>query len=290
MNEHYFHCASKGLEDDVLFCNEEQFIAGMNRVALCYLSVRKSFPISVLAFCLMDNHVHFILYCSEDACKMFARQYRRLTEMWLHFHKERGKGNSWVFGQWIIPNREKLAEKICYVIRNPAVAGMGMHPVLYRWGSGCIMFADSSFHKSVGKIVSEYSINSQRRLFSTRYALPQDWIILPGGMIWPGCYVDSKRAEGIFGNVWNFMFELNKKMEDTVNIEMYGDTVSLPDKDVLGLVTKAAGELFAGESIDLLTAAQRLELCRYLRRTRDLNVKQLGRILHLRASELKGVL
>lgn len=290
MNEHYYHCASKGLEADVLFKSEEQFIAGMNRVAICLLSVRKTFSLYVLAFCLMDNHVHFILYGCAGACDMFVEQYRRLTEMWLHFHSENEKGKSWDFGRWQITNKEKLSEKICYVLRNPTAAGFGMHPAGYRWSSANLMFADHGFATFIGKRLSELSGTSQRKLFSTRDPLPDDWLVLPDGMIWPGCYVEFKRAENVFGNVWTFMYELNKKNEDAVNAEMYGGEVSLPDKDVLGIVARASEDLFGESSVNLLTSRQRLEICSYLRRTQGCNIKQLGRLLHLKASEIRSIM
>lgn len=290
MNEHYFHCASKGLEDDVLFRTLEQFVAGMNRVAVCFASARRSFPVIIIAFCLMDNHVHFILYGTKENCLKFLEQYRRLTEMWLHYHDCSSKGKKWDFGCWLIPNKEKLMEKICYVLRNPTAAGMGIHPCQYRWGSGQLMYSDRGLVETYKTAMSEFSLTKQRRMFNTKELLPAEWSVMPDGLIWPGCYVDFKRAEGAFGNVWGFMYEMNKRNEEAINAEMYGNEISLPDKDVLQMIVREASAVYGESNPDMLTGKQRLELCRILRRSHNLDVKQMCRLLHLKVSEIKQIL
>ena len=38
---HYFHFATEGLKDDMLFCSVAEFIAGVNRIALCLIRLGK---------------------------------------------------------------------------------------------------------------------------------------------------------------------------------------------------------------------------------------------------------
>jgi REP element-mobilizing transposase RayT len=63
----YYHLFSDGFRTDVLFEDVKAFVAGMNIVALCYLKCEAR----ILAFVLMDNHVHFILYGEEQECILF---------------------------------------------------------------------------------------------------------------------------------------------------------------------------------------------------------------------------
>lgn len=53
----YYHVYTKGLEDDVIFQDRQDFIVGMNQVAV---SVFKT-GIIMLAFVLMSNHFHFVV-------------------------------------------------------------------------------------------------------------------------------------------------------------------------------------------------------------------------------------
>ena len=64
---HYYHCATKGFDHCVLFADLREFIAGMNRIALCTAKLKESLPVIVIAFCLMDNHLHVILYALSQA-------------------------------------------------------------------------------------------------------------------------------------------------------------------------------------------------------------------------------
>jgi REP element-mobilizing transposase RayT len=77
MEKHFYHFATKGLEDDILFGSVEGFIAGMNRIALCLCRLGKEHLVIVICFCLMDNHVHFILYGTEEDCILFMETINR---------------------------------------------------------------------------------------------------------------------------------------------------------------------------------------------------------------------
>lgn len=79
MEKHFYHFATKGLEDDILFGSVEGFIAGMNRIALCLCRLGKEHLVIVICFCLMDNHVHFILYGTEEDCILFMENYKQGT-------------------------------------------------------------------------------------------------------------------------------------------------------------------------------------------------------------------
>ena len=42
----------------------------MNRIAVCYLyCLEKGRPVRIVAFCLLNNHFHFVLYGNEEELK-----------------------------------------------------------------------------------------------------------------------------------------------------------------------------------------------------------------------------
>ena len=282
-SRHYFHCASKGLEDDVLFASRAQFIAGMNRVGLCSLTVRE---IIIFAFVLMDNHVHFILYGTEEDCRRFMAQYKRLTCIY-SVNSDGKRQEDFEYDCWLIPNKEKLMEKICYVLRNPFVAGMKVLPTNYLWGSGPLMFTleRPQQFRPLGD-TSEYA---RRKLFGTKKDIPSDWLVNDEGLIWPGSYTDVNRAESVFGSASRFMYELGRKNEDLINQEMYGGTISLRDSDLIPVLERIAGNVFGDGSLDCLTVDERLELIREARKAGNTDIKQLGRILHIKYQDLKQI-
>lgn len=289
--KHFFHYATKGLEDDVLFGSRKSFIAGMNRIGLCLIKARESSPILIFSFCLMDNHVHFILYGFKENCDSFMALYKRLTEIWLAKHPEEGApGKKWEIGHWIIKDEESLIEKIVYVHRNPVAARMPYVPGGYEWSSARLMFSSNEGVLSYGTKVSNISLNKQRILFGSKISVPGDWIVLPDGMIWPGCYTDYKRAERYFTSVVNYQFELNRHCEDAVNREMLDDHVSLPDNDIKEAARVVSKEMFNTECISSLDLDKRLRLAKELRKRTGSSTKQISRIVRIRLSDLRELI
>ena len=95
---HYFHCATKGFDHSILFADVREFVAGMNRIGIYQAHLK---DVIVIAFCLMDNHVHFILYGTREDCLKWMAMYHRLTMIWQSKHRE---GNpideEWEYDAW----------------------------------------------------------------------------------------------------------------------------------------------------------------------------------------------
>lgn len=289
--KHYYHCASKGLEDDFLFKSILAFIAGMNRIGICYLKSLKDHPVKIVAFCLMDNHVHFILYGTKEDCLKFMADYRALTEMWLIHHGTKGEaGKKWKYDAWPIQNQDDIKEKIIYVHRNPIAAKINYIPSGYRWSSAPYVFNDNSFYHSLLIPISSLSQRERRAMFNTKIEFPDDWMYLPGGMIWPGCYCMFKHIEAAFKTAWNYQYEINQRVEETVNTEMYAGKLSLPDGDVLKIASKLSAKLFGMDDIEFLTVEQRIKLCTELRKSTGANIGQLARMVHINILDLKRIL
>ena len=286
-NKHFYHAASKGLEDRVLFCSEEQFAAGMNRVAFCSLTVPE---VIVIAFVLMDNHVHFILYGTYADCMRFMAQYWKLTKMWTAYNAEQTLDVPWEYDCWKIPNKEKLQEKICYVLRNPMVAGMGVSPTSYFWGSGPLMFSKGIGIWGKPTPVGPMSEYQRRKRFSTKIQIPEHWTATEENLLWPGSYVNYLQAEQAFGSATSFIYMLCRKNEDLINQEMYGNEISLPDSDMLAILSARSESEYGIPDLRLLSVEQRLELCRAEKNQHGANLKQLARLLHIKLQDLGRIM
>lgn len=288
---HYYHYATKGLENDTLFGSVKAFIAGMNRIARCFLTALEEGPVIILAFCLMDNHVHFILYGTEENCDKFLSNYKRLTEIWLTKHPEEGcPGKKWEIGHWLLPDRESLIEKICYVLRNPSAAHLPFAPGGYRWSSANLLFSDNTLMLSIGKKASEFSRNKKRDMFGAKPVILDDWVIFPDGMIWPGCYVDYKRVEKLFPSAGKYLHELSRYCEDKVNLEMMAGNVSLPDGDVRDRAKEISQKIFGTEDMASLNLNARLMIAKELKLSMGASTKQIARIVRLGIEDLRRLI
>ena len=287
---HYYHCATKGFDHSVLFSDTQEFIAGMNRIGICQAHLQETAKIIVIAFCLMDNHIHFIFYGTREDCIKWISLYHRLTMIWQKKHRDSDSIDElWEYDAWQIMDQEDLKEKIAYVFRNPTVARMGVVPGGYRWSSASLVFSDNTAAIANGRRVGKMSTYESRNLFATRTILPEDWIVQTDGMIWPGCYTDFKRVERLFGHPRAFLYSLNQSVEVDVNRQMYQGTVSLPDTDVIRMAREHAETLFRTDQFDRLDINAKIQLCKEIKKKTGASVKQMARIVRLPSAELKKI-
>lgn len=284
---HYFHCATKGFDHSIMFADVREYIAGMNRIGICRVHLK---TVVIIAFCLMDNHIHLIFHGTREACLKWMALYHRLTMIWQNRHRE---GNpideEWEYDAWQIYDLEDLKEKIAYVFRNPTVARMGYTPCGYRWSSAPLVFADNSAQMTGGRLTGTLSIYESRKLFETRTLLPDDWTVLPDNMIWPGCYTDSKQVEKLFGHPRAFLYALNQNVEAGVNQQIYRETISLPDADIINQARDISRSRFSTDRLDSLDIPSRIQLCQALKKQSGVSLKQLARVVRIPLAELKRI-
>ena len=286
----FFHYCSKGLKSDLLFATPKEYIAGMNRVAICYLiSEKNSRKVLVISYCLMDNHVHFILYGTREACDVFVADYKRLTGIWIRNNRKERLHDNMDFGcGYPIASRESLRERIAYVLRNPMAAGINLTPAGYRWGTGILMFSNNSWITDSSRKVSSFSQNALFDLFDSKQVFPGEWLVLEDGLIWPGCYTETDVAMRQFSSVGDYLFCINdSRIDKRTNEEMFGSRVSIPDGEIKDHARNLAGSMFDKKYTSKCTPAERLEIARRLRKELFCGHKQLARVLGLKEEDLR---
>ncbi|MBR5702763.1 MAG: hypothetical protein IKX45_00750 [Bacteroidales bacterium] len=283
----FYHYSSKGLTKDILFENEQEFIAGMNRIAVCLAMCKeKGMHIVILAFCLMDNHFHFIFYGEKEYCDFFVDTYKKLSSMWIVKHRGRPLADNFTSGSFPI-NPNKVGEKIAYLLRNPVAAGIRITPQGYRWSSGILMFSEVKSLLTGTTKIGDLSYREKRSLISSHTALPENWIVQADGLIWPGCYTDYKTAEAHFPSVRSFMFELNNfKVDSEIDAEEVKQFYSLPDSEVRFRAVQTCMEYYQKERISMCSLEERVSVAKILQRELHCNDKQLARVLRIQPEVL----
>ena len=283
----YYHFSSDGLKRDILYVSEEEFIAGVNRIAVCYqLSERAARQVLVIAYCLMDNHFHFILYGSHEDCKYFVENYKRLTAIWIRKHRGRPLADTIETGEGWLIRPDNLGNKIVYLLRNPVAAKMRFVPHGYRWSSANLMFSDNATLLAGTKKVSEFSLREFRRMINSHIPMPPEWLVLADNQIWPGNYIDYHFAEQQYQSIASFMFTLNDRKVDQEAEEEYV-SYSVPDSDVRFRAIELCMEYFRKERISLCSGPERLTVAKVLRQEMRCGAKQLGRVLRLSPADLQ---
>ena len=120
--------------------NYRQNVFQDNEDRLCYLSwindYSKKYKLSLFAYCLMDNHVHFIVIPrKEDSlAKVFSISHMRYSQY--YNKKKRASGHLWQ-GRFYscVLDEPYLIAALRYVERNPVRAGIVRKPWRWRWSS-----------------------------------------------------------------------------------------------------------------------------------------------------------
>lgn len=289
LNKGYYHICTDGNAIPWMFQDDEDFIAGINRIALCIL---KNY-VEIIAFILMDNHVHFVLYGTALQCKKFINSYKMLTGKWIH--------NKYGLKDYLrllptemisISDEETLLNTLAYIDRNSIVAGYRYMPSEYPWGSARYMFRDKEHEyqqESDFKPLAQLPLSKQRSLLKTRAKVPGEWYVDSRGMISPSSFMDFSRIENIFRTSTRYSYFLAKKLEGQVEMQLSKSRkVFIPDKELRQIVRKIAHDTYRTEDVRTLDVNSRLAIARRLRYDYASTLKQISRMVCLTDDLLKG--
>ena len=185
-----WHFSTDGNLVDFLFQDDEDFIAGMNRI---YVLERK-YRIVILCFVLMDTHVHFIIWGKFRDCERFIHEYLKLTSMWIaRKYGERHKLEKLFPDYQVIDNDRYLKTAICYVLKNAPVGGIAFNALEYPWSSASLYFKRKGYWTSVdyeSALTSSKNLTVReiRRLLKTK-EIPDEPFNLIGPLVFPGEYI-----------------------------------------------------------------------------------------------------
>lgn len=285
----FYHVCTDGLSRTLLFKDDRDYIAGMNDVAICSMAAN----VRIYCFCLMSNHVHFVMKGTEDACISFIRKYKRLRSF---RNSERyGKAACTGYPTDISIKKTDTPEYqlsvMAYVMRNPLSAGMPVMPGLYPWSSAPLYFAYGRRLPPGYRSVTQFSNTELRDIVKTRISLPSDYLIDSNGMIWPGCYVEYRAVEKIFGSPKRLLFYLSKNQD--LEHELESGVIakaSYSDSEIGASAEALAMARFKQKNLNGLSIEHRYLLAKELHHRYGASPKQIARVTGLDPELLKALL
>lgn len=274
----YYHVSSSALEKSNIFQSREDFVTGMNDIALCVLR----YDVAILCFCLMNNHFHFVIKGTYGDCHAFVSEYKRMCAMRMRTNNGEVNGLKDVSIHFDhLDSQNYLENAIAYVLRNPIAAKMIMMPYMYEWSSVLAYFRNSS--EMTGLQLNTLSIRKRREILRTRHeAIPDHYHLSPHGYIHPSCYVAAEEVESIFGHPSRLMFALAKKVENEFEVlSGAAGQIVMTDSELKTHILELIQNEFKVCSMAQLSADDRLRLCLLVKRNFNASVKQIARILRL---------
>lgn len=273
----YYHVCSLGLEKNLLFSDDQDFVTGVNDIAISLLK----FDIKLICYCLMSNHFHFILYGEKQVCCDFANEYKRRCGIRLRINKmEVNALHNLIITVNELDNIEYLENAIAYVLRNPLAAKIIIMPYHYQWSSADLYFRGPS--QSKGDLINNLPERKRYRILKTRIDLPSHYMVDDKGMILPECFVDKELTERIFRHPSRLMLLLAKRIESDIE-QKFGvaERISFSDSELKSLVNELIHNEFGAFGLSGLTAQQKIELCHMMRKNFNASIKQISRIARI---------
>lgn len=277
MEREFYHVCSEGLEKNIIFRSRDEFIMGMNYVAVCL----QKFDVTILCFCLMANHFHFILMGSFQQCAMFGNEYKRMCAMMMRRCGGGHKAMRLVEMQIKkIDSKAYLENAVVYVLRNPMVAGYRLLPQQYPWSSGDCYFR--TVYRPEGIRVGSVSGRSLAKILKSRTSVPEDYIINDEGMLSPLNYIDHSTVEELFGHPSRLLGALSAKKETEFEIFLgIADSYKPDMQELRESVKELLMVEFGVKAVSQLSMEERMRLCGLMRRNFRASRKQIAMITRL---------
>jgi len=133
LNSKYFHVIVQGIEKKYVF---DSFFYKQKYKDLLIRSLEKH-NVELLAYCIMDNHAHMLIY-SEKIADLSAFMQRVNSTFAMYYNKSKGRVGYLFrdrFHSIAIKNEKQLYRTLIYIHLNPVVAKMCNRPEKYYFSS-----------------------------------------------------------------------------------------------------------------------------------------------------------
>lgn len=204
------------LERTLLFRDEADFVQGSNTIALATLK----FPVKVLCYTLMDNHIHLLLMGKyADCLAFFAWVLHRIARMVELKYGVSGILKLQSSDVQAVVDRNMLLNEVCYLLRNSYKARIGS-PYSYPWAPFECYFNPylPLLHGS-----PQPGAKAVKQMFGTHVRISPEWEHV-NGRILNKCFVDYRTVEQMIGSSLDFFdrlrrFDLESVVEQAHGIE-----------------------------------------------------------------------
>ena len=267
------------LEDGLWFREMEDFKVGMNYVAV---QVSRS-RVVVLAFILMSNHVHFVLYGTREDVLAFIYGFKARYSRYLQrkyglpeFLRDYGVDLQEIPED---DGQESPERASAYVQMNSVAANICLHASQYPWGSGNAFFNAAP---AKGRPLGTLSARAKRRILHCACDLPDPWLLGEEGYILPSSYLNINYVEQLYRTPkrMNYFLVNSSKAKKRLGA---GETElpSFRDQTILSVLPDFCWTLFGKHGFNDLTESEQSEILRQLRYRFGSQVNQLARVTGL---------
>lgn len=278
----YWHLYTDGRNADIIFRNQEEMKIGMNLLAISCLN----FPdVTVLTFALMNNHLHMILACGADRCRSLFEMFK--SRLWKCFSRNSRTIDLSGFECKAveISTLQSLRNEIVYVNRNGYVARPDCTPFSYPWGAGACFY--NPFLLCLPSVpYAGLSVREKRKIcHSNDVVIPSPDVKVIGGLILPSSFCSIAEAESFFRSAHHYFQHLTKRYEAYSEIaSRLHESLFIADEEMYSAVCSQCMKYYGVKNPSHLSAKDRIEMARRMRRDYNASNRQIKAILKLESS------
>ena len=259
------------LTDRLWFRSKDDFSACMNYCAIAAFRT----GVTILAFVLMSNHLHFVIQGDADRAQKFIQLLKKMYSR--HFSHKYGtrellRGNG-VDIRELGRDDNAVERAIAYVLMNPVSANICLHACQYPWGSGSVYFAESP---SAGTLLAQLSDRKAADILHSTIRLPGNYLLGKDGYIEPSSFIPTQQVEKLFRTPSRMNYFLMNSSKARKNEEA---VPSFRDQTISAAVSDLSVSLFRKQDGRELSEAESGELLRQLRRRFSADPTQLARVI-----------
>ena len=268
----------------LLFRDEEDFTQGVNTIALATLQ----YPVKVLCYALMDNHIHLLVSGQYEDCRaFFAWVLHRLARMLEVKHGVSGILRIQATDVQAVTSKERLLNEVCYLLRNVYKARIGS-PYSNPWAPFECYFNPylPLIHGTLMPGVKE-----AKQRFGTHVKIPSDWEHVEGRIL-NKCFVDYRTVEQKIGSSLEFFDRLRRYDLESIVEQEHGieEKLAFTDSEMQEKIRAVCKNELHVASHHQLERKDLLWLARTLAKRFACTKKQIARLLGIEPSLLDQLL
>ncbi|MCM1503185.1 MAG: hypothetical protein NC115_11060 [Bacteroidales bacterium] len=285
-----FHITAKGLNQSLLYFDEEDFHRIINLSAICSIAHN----VEIIAYAHMSNHSHYIVIGdSIDDAERFMRCTKRTYSQFCQ--KKRGINKiQRRSGTTVkeISDFAYLRNCIAYVLRNPVEAKIVRHAEQYPWSSYNCYFNRNAGTQTSYSTVRDYRKKELQHILGTHMDISRSNLKIDSdGNIVPESFVATTLVESMFGHSReNLLRQIMKVNYYNLEYELtYGKELGANDMKLIADAQKLATGWFNKE-LSSLAVEEKIRFIGVLHNKHHASPGQICRILNLPPKLIKQII
>jgi len=288
------HLFSNGEDAKDFLLDRSDYVAAINRIAIC----KHNSGCEVLAFSLMDTHVHLLLYGTLEQIIEFKTLFTKLSN-YRFSHRECKQDAKLNFGMYEVSDYSYLKNLASYVIIQCTKDGKNIMFYDYKWGTGSLYFRPKNqipiwCVDDNGKLLNttrfgDFSIKKRYNILCSKtYSIPKEWLVCDG-IILPTNYVNVQMFESIHKtcNAYRCFMANSSDKDKMVQIRMADVRgVNLSEEEAREKMKALSYEMFGKRDVRTLDTIRRISLAKEFQKRFKVGLGQIARRVYLPEDEL----